>query len=260
MPQKIIIDTDPGPDDAVALMTAALSPELDLLGVTTVNGNVAVDLCTENALRVFDAIGIPIPVFEGCSLPLYASTVPGRRPGMPYRGGNANKVHGDTLDLPASQSKKQSQHAVDWLIDILLASDGDIILVPIGPLTNIAMAMRKEPRIIEKVQELVIMGGGHEVGNCTPSAEFNIWADPEGARIVINCGRPIRLVTLDATHRAMVSLRDTGSAISVTLPSLLSSSRLSSIRFSFARLTASNRTTFRCRKFSFITIRLSSRL
>jgi inosine-uridine nucleoside N-ribohydrolase len=208
MPQKIIIDTDPGTDDAVALMTAALSPELELLGVTTVNGNVAVDLCTENALRVMDAIGLPIPVFEGCSIPLYATNVPGRRPGMPYRGGATNKVHGDYLDLPPARSKKQNQHAIDWLIDTLLASNGDIILVPIGPLTNIAMAILKEPRIVEKIQELVIMGGGHEIGNRTPAAEFNVWADPEGARIVINCGRPIRLVTLDATHRAMVSLKD----------------------------------------------------
>jgi inosine-uridine nucleoside N-ribohydrolase len=208
MSQKIIIDTDPGTDDAVALMTAVLSPELELIGVTTVNGNVAVDLCTENALRVFDAIQIPIPVFEGCAYPLYATTVPDRRPGMPYRGKNANKIHGDYLDLPPSTSKKQAQHAVDWLIDTLKASDGDIILVPIGPLTNIGMAILKEPRIIPKIQELVIMGGGHEIGNRSPTAEFNIWADPEAARIVINCGRPIRLVTLDSTHRAMVSLQD----------------------------------------------------
>lgn len=211
MPQKIIIDTDPGTDDAVALMAAALSPELELLGVTTVNGNVAVDLCTENALRVFDAIQIPVPVFEGCAYPLYATAVPNRRPGMPYRGGHANKIHGDYLDLPPATSRKQPQHAVDWLVDTLMASDGDIILVPVGPLTNIAMALLKEPRIAGKIQELVIMGGGHEIGNRTPTAEFNVWADPEAARIVINCGRPLRLVTLDSTHRAMVSLQDCAS-------------------------------------------------
>ncbi len=208
MAQKIIIDTDPGTDDAVALMAAVQSPELELLGVTTVNGNVAVDLCTENALRVFDALQIPIPVYEGCAYPLYATSVPNRRPGMPYRGQGASSIHGNYLDLPPATTQKQPQHAVDYLIDTLMASDGDIILVPVGPLTNIGMAILKEPRIVPKIQELVIMGGGHEIGNCTPTAEFNIWADPEAARIVINCGRSIRLVTLDATHRALVSLAD----------------------------------------------------
>ena len=97
---------------------------------------------------------------------------------------------------------------MDWLIDTYLASDGDIMLVPVGPLTNIATAMQKEPRIIERIPELVIMGGAHDHGNATASAEFNIWLDPEAARIVVNCGRPIRMVPLDATHRALVSEED----------------------------------------------------
>ncbi|MEM7345730.1 MAG: nucleoside hydrolase [Chloroflexota bacterium] len=203
MAQKIILDVDTGTDDAVALMTAALSPEIELVGATTVNGNCPVDICTENTLRVFDYIGVDIPVHQGHSLPLVSTLNPARRPDIPRI--EPSQVHGHYLDIPPATSKVQAQHAVDWLIDTYMASDGDIILVPVGPLTNIAAAIRKEPRILEKIPELVIMGGGHKIGNVTPSAEFNIWVDPEAARIVMNCGRPIRLITLDATHQALFS-------------------------------------------------------
>lgn len=203
MAQKIILDVDTGTDDAVALMTAALSPDIELVGATTVNGNCPVDICTENTLRVFDYIGVDIPVYQGYALPLVSTLTPGRKPNMPRK--EPSTIHGHYLDLPAAKSRKQAQHAVDWLIETYLQSDGDITLVPVGPLTNIAMAIRKEPRILDKIPELVIMGGGHEVVNTTPSAEFNIWVDPEAARIVMNCGRPIRLITLDATHQALFS-------------------------------------------------------
>lgn len=203
MAQKIILDVDTGTDDAVALMTAALSPDIELVGATTVNGNCPVDICTENTLRVFDYIGVEIPVYEGYALPMVSTLTPGRRPNMPRQ--EPSTIHGHYLDLPPATSKKQPMHAVDWLIETYMQSDGDIILVPVGPLTNIAMAIRKEPRILEKIPELVIMGGGHEVGNITASAEFNIWVDPEAARVVMNCGRPIRLITLDATHQALFS-------------------------------------------------------
>jgi inosine-uridine nucleoside N-ribohydrolase len=201
MPQKVILDVDTGTDDAVALMTAALSPELELIGATTVNGNTLVQNCTENTLRVFDYIGkSSIPVFEGMSQPMVRSNA--------EQEVSAEGIHGDFLDLPPSRSTKGDRHAVDWLIETYLASDGDITLVPVGPLTNIATAMRKEPRIIERIPELVIMGGAHDHGNATASAEFNIFLDPEAARIVVNCGRPIRMLPLDATHEALVSLED----------------------------------------------------
>ena len=201
MPQKVILDVDTGTDDAVALMTAALSPDLELIGATTVNGNTLVQNCTENTLRVFDYIGkSEIPVFQGMHLPLVRQNV---QQAIPATG-----IHGDFLDLPPSRTKKQAQHAVDWLIETYMKSDGDIILVPVGPLTNIAAAIRKEPRILEKIPELVIMGGAHDHGNSTPSAEFNIWLDPEAARLVVNSGAPIRMVPLDATHRALVSSDD----------------------------------------------------
>jgi inosine-uridine nucleoside N-ribohydrolase len=202
MPTKVILDVDTGTDDAVALMVAALSPDLELVGATTVNGNTAVHNCTENTLRVFDWIGLPAtPVHQGMSRPLARSQMTQLNP--------AGRIHGDLLDLPpAATARVQPGHAVDWLIETLLASDGDITLVPVGPLTNVATAIQKEPAILEKIPEIVIMGGAHDHGNSTASAEFNIWLDPEAARIVVNCGRPIRMIPLDATHRALVSLDD----------------------------------------------------
>lgn len=202
MPTKVILDVDTGTDDAVALMVAALSPDIELVGATTVNGNTAVRNCTENTLRVLDWIGLPqVPVHQGMTRPLARPQATQLNP--------AGRIHGDLLNLPpAVTARIQPGHAVDWLIETLLASDGDITLVPVGPLTNIATAIQKEPRILERIPELVIMGGAHDHGNSTASAEFNIWLDPEAARIVVNCGRPIRMVPLDATHRALVSLDD----------------------------------------------------
>jgi inosine-uridine nucleoside N-ribohydrolase len=202
MPTKVILDVDTGTDDAVALMTAALSPDLELIGATTVNGNTTIEYTTENTLRVVDFIGLPeIPVHRGMDRPLVRTDV---------KRGMAERIHGDMLDLPPASNGAtvQPEHAVDWLIETYLGSDGDIVLCPVGPLTNIAMAIQREPRIVEKIPEIVIMGGAHDHGNITASAEFNIWLDPEAARIVVNCGAPIRMVPLDATHRALVSTDD----------------------------------------------------
>jgi inosine-uridine nucleoside N-ribohydrolase len=201
MPTKVILDVDTGTDDAVALMVAALSPDIELVGATSVNGNTGLEYTTENTLRVLDWIGMPeIPVHRGLDRPLARSQAD---------LGMAATIHGNLLDLPpAARGTLQSQHAVDWLIDTYLASDGDIVLCPVGPLTNIAMAIQKEPRILDAIPELVIMGGAHHMGNLTHSAEFIILHDPEAARVVVNCGRPIRMVPLDATHRALVSLDD----------------------------------------------------
>jgi inosine-uridine nucleoside N-ribohydrolase len=204
MPTKVILDVDTGTDDAVALMTAALSPDLELVGATTVNGNTTIEYTTENTLRVFDWIGLPeVPVHRGLDRPLVRSQV---------QRGMATRIHGDLLDLPevSHGARLASADAVDWLIETYMGSGGDIVLCPVGPLTNIAMAIQKEPRIVEKIPEIVIMGGAHDHGNMTPSAEFNIWLDPEAARLVVNCGAPIRMVPLDATHRALVSTEDAG--------------------------------------------------
>ncbi len=204
MPQKVILDVDTGTDDAVALMCAALHPDLELVAATTVNGNVEVEYCTENTLRTFDYIGVSVPVYEGMSRPIVREDFP------ESRGGAASQIHGRYLDIPPSKSKKQDGHAVEFLIDYYMSPAGqDTILVPVGPLTNVAMAIKREPRIVENIPALVSMGGGHEIGNVSPSAEFNVWADPEAARVVFRSGiKNFTLVPLDATHRALVTLDD----------------------------------------------------
>jgi inosine-uridine nucleoside N-ribohydrolase len=202
MPTKVILDVDTGTDDAVALMTAALSPDLELVGATSVNGNTSIEYTTENTLRVFDWIGVPdVPVHRGMDRPMIRTDV---------KRGMAARIHGDMLDLPevSHGATVQPGHAVDWLIETYLASNRDIVLCPVGPLTNIAMAILREPRIVDLIPEIVIMGGAHDHGNITASAEFNIWLDPEAARIVVNCGAKIRMVPLDATHQALVSTED----------------------------------------------------
>jgi inosine-uridine nucleoside N-ribohydrolase len=142
-----------------------------------------------------------VPVHRGMSQPLARTPMEQLNP--------ARRIHGELLDLPpASAAKLQPGHAVDWLVETYLASEGDIVLCPVGPLTNIATAIQKAPEILQKIPQIVIMGGAHDHGNTTASAEFNIWMDPEAARIVVNCGRPIRMIPLDATHRALVSRED----------------------------------------------------
>lgn len=205
MPTKLILDVDTGTDDAVALMLAALHPDLELVAATTVNGNVPVELCTENTLRVFDAIGVNVPVYEGARRPMLRPDFP-----VPREAAGGSGIHGEYLDLPPARSAKQRERAVDFLIDAYMSPEGaDIVLVPVGPLTNVALAMAVEPRIVERIPRTIIMGGGHEIGNVTPAAEFNIWADPEAAKVVLTSGvRNLTLVPLDATHKALVTLDD----------------------------------------------------
>lgn len=203
MPTKVILDVDTGTDDAVALMIAALSPDLELVGATTVIGNCPCVVYTENTLRVFDHIGIPTPVYQGMVEPMV-------RPD--FKRSDESDIHGKYLDLPAATSNAQSQHAVDWLIETYEAPHearyGDITLVPVGPLTNVAMMARQRPDLLAKIPEIVIMGGAHHHGNSSALAEFNIWVDPEAAKVVMGCGRPIRMVPLDVTHKALISQKD----------------------------------------------------
>ncbi len=209
--QKVILDVDTGTDDAIAMMTALLSPELEVLGVCSVNGNRGIDFTTENTLRVVEYLGLQdrVPVYRGCSLPMVSTLTPGRRDGIPATGEmDSNNIHGDYVELPPSTIHTQPEHAVFWLIDTLMKSDGDITLIPVGPLTNIAMALRIEPRIAQKIKQIVIMGGGYKEVNITPSAEFNFWVDPEAAKIVMDSGCNITVVPLDATHKAVLSLAD----------------------------------------------------
>lgn len=206
MARKLILDVDTGTDDAVAIMLAALHPDLDLVGVTTVNGNAPVQYCTDNTLRVLDHIGhSTIPVFEGASQPIVRSDFPIPRSIDDLAG----KIHGKTLPLPDARSRKADKHAVEFLVETFRETTDEITLVPVAPLTNIAAALSIYPGLVDRVPEIVIMGGGHEIGNITPSAEFNIWGDPEAAAKVFAAGfRKMTLVPLDATHKALVSLDD----------------------------------------------------
>jgi inosine-uridine nucleoside N-ribohydrolase len=198
MKHKIILDCDPGHDDAVALLLAAHHPEIELLAVTTVAGNQSVDKTTRNALKVCSLAGLQhIPVARGLDRPLV-------RPAK-----HAPDIHGesgmDGPDIPEPTMEPLATHAVDLLIELLLNSAGDITLVPTGPLTNIAAAMSKEPAIIPKIKAISLMGGAIGLGNVTPAAEFNIHTDPEAAAIVFGCGRPITVSPLEVTHQALAT-------------------------------------------------------
>ncbi len=198
---KLILDVDTGTDDAIAIMLAALSPELELAAVTTVAGNASIAHTTENTLRVLDHIGrSEIPVFRGAAGALLPSTA------VADQSERSRKIHGDYLRLPPARSSAQPTPAAEFLVDSFEEGADDLVLVPTGPLTNVATALALDPGLATRIPKLVLMGGGHRIGNVTPAAEFNIWADPEAARIVLRSGiRELVIVPLDATHQALVS-------------------------------------------------------
>ncbi len=207
---RIIMDVDTGTDDAVAILMAIASEQIDLLGICTVNGNRNVELTTDNTLRVIDYVDKQdiVKVYKGCALPLVCTLDPARRPLIPYgdKYFDGQENHGNHLDLPETALKPEEKNAVSFLIDTLLQSDGDITIVALGPLTNIAVAMRAEPRLTQKIKSLIIMGGALEEGNSGPPqrAEFNFWADPEAAEIVLRSGCELTIVPLDVTHRTCI--------------------------------------------------------
>ncbi|WP_445678559.1 nucleoside hydrolase [Radicibacter daui] len=199
MPRKIIIDTDPGQDDAVAILLALASPaELEVLSVVTVAGNVPLAHTSVNGRKIVELAGRPdIPVYAGCERPMRRHLI------------TAEHVHGKTgLDgpeLPEPTIPLQAQHGVDYLVDTIRASEpGEITLCTLGPLTNVAMALIKAPEIAPKIREIVMMGGAYfEVGNITPAAEFNTYVDAEAADVVLRSGVPVTMAPLDVTHRAL---------------------------------------------------------
>ena len=196
--KRIIIDTDPGVDDALTFLLALASPEIQLEALTITQGNVTVERGTRNALAVLELLNARnIPVAQGTSLPLVGPLLA------------SDIVHGSSglgnAKLPEPQTKPVPQHAIDYLIERFLAEPGELSLFAIGPLTNIALAIRKEPRFANAVKEMVIMGGAiREGGNITPQAEFNIYTDPYAAHIVFHSGIPITLIPLDVTHKCML--------------------------------------------------------
>nr|WP_300341174.1 nucleoside hydrolase [Actinomyces sp.] len=199
MRRKVLLDCDPGHDDAVAMMLAWGNPTIDLLGVSTVGGNQTLEKVTRNALAVATVMGMhDVPIAAGCARPLVRPV------------DTAPDCHGDSgldgVDLPAAAMELDPRHGVDLMIDTIMSHEpGAVTLVPTGPLTNIAMAVRKEPRIVERVREVVLMGGGYHVGNWSPVAEFNIKVDPEAAHIVFNEQWPVVMVGLDLTHQALAT-------------------------------------------------------
>lgn len=197
---RIIIDTDPGQDDAVAILLALASPELEVLGITAVAGNVPLALTEKNARKICELAGKPdTPVYAGAVRPLVRQLV------------TAEEVHGQTgLNgpvLPDPVMPLQPQHAVDFIVETLMREpSGAVTLCTLGPLTNVAMALIREPRIAPRIREIVLMGGGFfEGGNVTPAAEFNIYVDPHAADIVFRSGIPLVMMPLDVTHKALTT-------------------------------------------------------
>ena len=222
--RKVIIDCDPGQDDAVALFLAMSSPaELDILGITTVAGNVPLELTQRNARMMCDVAGLTdLPVYAGCERPMVLEPI------------TAEYIHGNTgidgVDVFEPDTPLQHGHAVDFIIDTLLAADkGTVTLVPTGPMTNVATAIQREPAILESVQEIVVMGGAmREGGNRSPSAEFNVLVDPHAADIVYNSGKPVTAFGLDVTHQVLSTrervarIRALDNAVAVATADMLS--------------------------------------
>jgi len=217
--KKVILDCDPGHDDALAIVLACTSSALDLLGITTVAGNQTVDKTTHNALRVLTLIGAEVPVARGAERPLIAELV------------TAPEVHGesglDGAELPEPAAAPIGEHAVEFIIRTVRGAPEPVVLVPTGPLTNVALALRLAPDIAGRIERIVLMGGAARDANATPAAEFNIYADPEAAHIVFTSGIPITMVGLDVTNRALL-----------TPDEIASLSRGGSVRRAFAELLA----------------------
>jgi inosine-uridine nucleoside N-ribohydrolase len=200
-PIPVILDCDPGHDDALAIMLALARPELRVLAVTTVAGNAPLAATTRNALRVLTLLGrTDVPVAAGAAAPL-------RRPLRV-----AANVHGvsglDGADLPEPASGVRPEGALELLRRLLEATPEAVTLIPTGPLTNIALLIRAYPHLLERVAAICLMGGAMGEGNVTASAEFNVWADPDAAAIVFECGRPLTMIGLDVTHQARLTGAD----------------------------------------------------
>ncbi|WP_342617587.1 nucleoside hydrolase [Rhodoferax sp. GW822-FHT02A01] len=198
--QKIIIDTDPGQDDALAILLALASPELDVLGITTVAGNVPLPLTQKNARKICELAGKPhTPVYAGASRPMVRPLV------------TAEHVHGrtglDGPELPEPVMPLQAQHAVDFIVQTLQSQPaGEVTLCTLGPLTNVALALQRAPEVASRIRQIVMMGGGFfEGGNITPAAEFNIYVDPHAADVVLRSGIPLVLMPLDVTHQVLTT-------------------------------------------------------
>jgi inosine-uridine nucleoside N-ribohydrolase len=199
MTTPVILDCDPGHDDAIALLLALASPEIELLGVTTVSGNQTLEKTTANAIRVLEFAGRAddVPVAAGADRPLVRDRFV------------AAYVHGETgldgPDLPPPGREPVPEHAVDFIAGQIQGAEGPVTLVPVGPLTNIGLLLARYPELEGRIERVVLMGGAVAEGNVTPAAEFNIWADPEAAHRVFQSGLDVTMIGLDVTHKALLT-------------------------------------------------------
>ena len=224
MPTPIIMDCDPGNDDAVALLIAmASSEDLKILGITTVIGNVSLKQVTQNALKICELAGRrDIPVYAGCSRPIVLKEIPG------------DQAHGacglEGSNLPDPTLKAQPIHAVDFIIDTLMNAKEKVTLCPTAPLTNLALAIVKEPRIVDNIEEIVLMGGSTEAGNITPAAEYNMYSDPHAAKVVFKSGAKITMIGLNVTHKILATppriedLRNLNNVVGTQLANMMEAS------------------------------------
>jgi inosine-uridine nucleoside N-ribohydrolase len=199
MPIPVLIDCDPGYDDVIAIMLALASPEVEVLGITTVDGNQSVAETTENALRVVEFLAREIPVAAGANRP-FVREFPFRRTST-----DSADLRRDIPGLPPATGRAVDEHAVDLLARVLLAADEPVTLVPLGPLTNVALLLARYPDAAERIGRMILMGGAIGEGNATTAAEFNIYVDPESAQRVFSSGIDLTMVGLDVTYRAIVS-------------------------------------------------------
>ncbi len=210
--RKVILDVDTGSDDAVAVITAGLSKDIDLVALCSVFGNLPVETTTNNTLRVASAFGIDVPVYKGCERPLVKDLVedypPKRLRKLVDENGNPLRMHTPDMGLPETDKKAEEKPAAVFYVDYLRNATEKVTVVLVGPLTNFALALRIDPAIIRNVEEVVIMGGGNRFANARPCAEANIWNDPDAAQIILNCGAKVTFVPLDATHKAYITLDD----------------------------------------------------
>lgn len=199
MKRKIILDCDPGHDDAIAIVLAGLSDKIELLGISVVSGNQTIEKTGNNALNIVEYLNLNVPVSMGMSRPLIKERVV------------CEAIHGesglDGMDFPPHTKKFDTRNGIQLIIDLILKYSNEkekVTMVTTGPMSNLAMAIRLEPKILEKIDEIVVMGGSMGSGNVTPAAEFNIFTDPEAAYICFNCGLPIKMVSLDVTRKVLV--------------------------------------------------------
>ena len=225
MPTRLVLDCDTGTDDAVAIMAAVGHPQLDLVAVTTVNGNVALPFVTENTLRALDVVGSTVPVHAGAPRPLLRPDFPVPRDELNGRDPDFQPAH---LDLPPARSRVASHEAVRFLVDFFRdGAHDDVTLVATGPLTNVALALSVAPDLRDRIPRLVLMGGGVAGGNVTAAAEFNLWVDPEGARIVLEAGiRDVTILPLDATQSVPLTLADCDALDDLGTPGAVAAARL----------------------------------